>query len=336
MPNALDSMPRSLQDLPPKWAHFCLDVEKFITGDLGVTLTDKTIVTAFSGGVDSTALLLVLYYLSQKNNCRLVAVHLNHQIRPEAHADAQWVQSFCKQLKTECIIESAQITEIAKQDGIGLEEAGRNARYSLFSQVLQSHHGDLVAVGHHLDDLAEDVLMRLVRGTGWPGLSGMPGHDKVRHLIRPFLLIPKVTLTQFLTDIGVSWRVDQSNEDTRWTRNRVRHSILPLFLEENPNFMESVARLWKIGSIDTAYWEEQTADIQNMVPEAALRNAHKAKRLRLYKAALETMEGSQALAETLFKLDTAWQEKRTGATFQFPAKITATITHSGVVFSAKH
>ena len=337
MDQAPHSLPGSLQDLPPHWAHFCLKIERFITGDLDVSLSEKTLVTAFSGGVDSTALLLVLHCLSRKNNGKVVAVHLNHKLRAEADTDACWAESFCKSLGVEAVIRSVDVAELARQDGIGLEEAGRNARYALFAEVLESCGGDYLAVGHHLDDLAEDVLMRLSRGTGWPGLAGMPGYDPDRRLIRPFLLTQKAKLTQFLTDMDISWREDATNRDENWTRNRVRHAILPLFLEENPNFLESVARLWKIGSLDADYWDSELHHIDSLVSGDSLINSHKAKRLRLYKAALDNVgHGGQALADTLFKLDEAWSDKRMGATFQFPGGRTATITQSGVLFSAKH
>ena len=337
MTNAPYSLPKSLQDLPPRWAHFCLKIERFVSVDLDVALSDKTLITAFSGGVDSTALLLVLHCLCQKNGGHVVAVHLNHNLRDEADADAHWAEAFCESLGVESVIRSVDVAELARQEGIGIEEAGRNARYALFGEVLESCQGDYLAVGHHLDDLAEDVLMRLSRGTGWPGLAGMPGYDPARRLLRPFLLTPKATLTQFLTDLDIPWREDATNMDESWTRNRVRHAILPLFLEENPNFLESVARLWKIGTLDADYWGSELRQIDNLVTADVLADSHKAKRLRLYKTALDNVgDGGQALADTLFKLDEAWSEKRMGATFQFPGNRTATITQSGVVFSAKH
>ncbi len=177
--------------------------------------------------------------------------------------------------------------------------------------------------------------MRLIRGTGWPGLSGMPGIDKNRHLMRPFLLVPKSQLIEFLTALEIGWREDATNADPAWTRNRIRHDILPLLLKENPHFSESLARLWKIGKIDQEYWTEKTSGVSEVVSADRLNSTHQAERLRLYKAALSTLSGGQALADTLFKLDAAWLEQRFGAVFQFPGKKTATITTSGVVFATK-
>jgi len=336
MGDAPGTPPGSLQDLPPKWAHFCLRVERFILDELGFDLTNKTLIAACSGGADSTALLLVLHWLARRNGGRVVAVHLNHGLRPEACEDAAFVRGLCDALGVDCVIRKIDVAALAAETGTGLEEAGRNARYALFAEALAECGGDAVAVAHHLGDLAEDVLMRLVRGTGWPGLSGMAGYDPARRLLRPFLLAQKSELTGLLADIGVGWREDRSNSDKRWTRNRVRHDILPLMLEENPNFPETVARLWRVGALDADYWAGQTADAGELVPAQRLRAAHKALRLRLYKAALDALEGGQALADTLFKLDAAWTEGRIGAKFQFPGDRTAVITASGVLFSAKH
>jgi len=336
MTSAPLKIPQSLQDLPPKWAHFCLHVEKFIADDLCVDLNGKILVTAYSGGVDSTALLLVLHYLALKNGGRVIAAHLNHNLRAEADDDAKWVQFVCNAMGIECAVESKDIKTLAQKNGVGVEEFGRTVRYDFFRDLLTVNKADYVAVGHHLDDLCEDVLMRLTRGTGWPGLSGMTGYDPARNLIRPLLLTSKETLIDFLTDIGLSWREDASNADPEWMRNRIRNDVLPLFLKENPNFPESIARLWKLGRIEEHYWESQTSPTFDTIANDILKEAHQALRLRLYKASLDKLGNGQALADTLFKLDKAWQDKRVGSTFQFPGDKTATIGASGVVFSSTH
>ncbi|MFH1915207.1 MAG: tRNA lysidine(34) synthetase TilS [Pseudomonadota bacterium] len=336
MPDAPRSLPRSLQDLPPRWAHFCLGIERFVADDLGVELAGKRLAVGLSGGVDSTALLLCLRCLAARGGGRVMAAHLNHRLRPEADDDARGVADLCAALDVPCVIREVDVATVAADLGIGVEEAGRSVRYALYADVLADHGADFVALGHHLDDLAEDVLMRLARGTAWPGLAGMPGRDDARRLLRPLLLTPKVELVRFLTDLGVSWREDTTNEDERWSRNRVRASLVPLFLRENPNFLDSMARLWRVGEADRDYWSAQTARVGEQILNATLVAAHRALRLRLYKAALDRLGPGQALADTLFGLDRAWQDRRTGAVFQFPGEKTAVVTGSGVVFSAKH
>lgn len=336
MKTAPDSIPQSLQDLLPKWAHFCLYTERFITRELGVDLEGKLLLVGISGGVDSTALLMVLHYLSQRNGFKVVAVHLDHQLRPESGDDAAWVASLCEKIGVKSIIESQDVATLANESGIGTEEAGRNARYHLFEKALESESADFVALAHHLDDLSEDVLMRLMRGTGWPGLSGMPGIDPLRRLIRPFLMLPKSTLIAFVKHLTIEWREDDTNAEPDWTRNRIRNDVMPLFLKENPNFRESIGRLWKIGKIEQEYWDELTAASSDEISNEILETTHKAVRLKLYKASLDALGPGQTLASTLFGLDDAWQENRIGAVLQFPGEKTATITASGVVFSLKH
>jgi tRNA(Ile)-lysidine synthase len=336
MSDAPVNIPQSLQELLPKWAHFCLYTEKFITDELGLDLSGKRIVVGLSGGADSTALLLVLHYLCPRNDCHVVAVHLNHMLREEADAEEAWCRTLCESLSIEFISESRDIKQSAQETEVGLEEAGRNARYELFQRVLHEKQADFVALGHHRDDLSEDVLMRFIRGTGWPGLSGMAGFDPDRNLIRPFLMLPKSTLKAFLAHAGVKWLEDVSNDDPQWTRNRIRKNILPLIFEENPNFGDAVARLWKIGRIETDYWDDMTRSLSENLGNDLLEGTHKAARLRMYKARLDDLGPAQVLAHSLFKLDQAWEEKRVGAVFQFPGEKTATITASGVVFSVSH
>lgn len=328
-------IPLNLQDILPKWAHFCLYTERFITHDLGLGLKGKTIVAGISGGVDSTALLMVLHYLSSRNACRLVVAHLNHSLRPEADGDAAYVSELCSSLNIDCEVDTVDVAALASKDGIGIEEAGRNARYAFFERVRKECSANLIAVGHHLDDLCEDVLMRFIRGTGWPGLSGMTGHDQRRYLVRPFLMLPKSTLKAFVEYLGIMWREDATNHESSATRNRIRNDVLPLIMDENPNFRDAISRLWKIGRIEADYWESLTSCRSEALDNAYLQESHKAVRLRLYKSCLDSLGKGQAYAHTLFKLDEAWLDNRIGTTFQFPGDKVAKITSEGVVFSCK-
>ncbi|WP_338666879.1 tRNA lysidine(34) synthetase TilS [Pseudodesulfovibrio methanolicus] len=336
MTSAPADIPQTLQDLLPKWAHFCLYVGRFVEEELGVDLEGRRVLVGMSGGVDSTALLLVLHYLSQRVGFTVGAVHLDHQLRPESAGDASFARSLCERFGIDCTVESHDVARLAEERGVGLEEAGREARYRLYAELRAEDGYDYVALGHQLDDLSEDVLMRLIRGTGWPGLSGMPGFDPARALIRPMLLIPKSTLRAFVTHVGSGWREDASNADPSMTRNRVRNEILPLIEKENPAFWQSVARLWRIGRVEQDFWEGLEAGACEILDNSRLESLHKAERLHLYKACLVRLGPGQVLADTLFKLDEAWRDKRNTAVFQFPGDKTATITASSVVFSTKH
>lgn len=328
-------IPQTLQEILPKWAHFCLYTERFIRNQ-GVDLKKAQVIVGVSGGVDSTALLLVLKYLSVRNDCRITAAHLDHCLRPESADDSAWVSALCAAIDVEFVSRKVDVGAVAEADGIGVEEAGRNARYAFFDDVRRELAADYIAVGHHLGDLNEDVLMRFIRGTGWPGLAGMPGYAPERHLVRPFLMLPKSTLKAFVTYLGIEWREDETNAANDATRNRIRNELLPLILRENPNFPETVGRLWAIGQVESDYWDQLANGKGDALSQELLEQSHKAVRLRLYKATLDSLGPGQVLAHTLFKLDEAWGEKRVGTTFQFPGEKTATITASGIVFSVNH
>lgn len=316
-----------LQDLPPKAAHFCLGVERFVRKDLGLDPSGKRLLVALSGGADSTALLCCLRYLAPRMSVSLLAAHVDHGLRPESGQDAAFCRELCATLSVPLHETKLDVSDIARQAGIGIEEAGRQARYDFFQMILTEQNADLLLTAHHLNDLAEDALMRLIRGAGWPELAGMPAYDPQRRLLRPLLLTPGEDLREFLTLIGATWREDESNLDLAFMRNRVRHSILPLFLQENPNFLESVARLWRIARLDREFFAELRAGLgisydvrQNefSVPLEKLLSMHQAVRLRVYKALLDMLGPGQVTWKGLLNLDEATHARRTGSLFSFP------------------
>lgn len=306
-------------------------------------LSGKSVVVALSGGVDSTALLLIALLLAPRLGLEVSAAHLDHGLRPEAAAEAAAVLELCADLGVRCCLEKAPVAETARAQGIGLEEAGRTLRYAFLERVRNAQRADYILLGHHLNDLAEDVLMRLVRGAGWPGLAGMQALDAQRRLVRPLLLTPKETLREFVSTLKMSWQEDQSNSDPQFLRNRIRQRILPLFLEENPNFLQSVADLWLLARLDADYfqkageslWKQDTeAPPQGcgFLSKALLERAPQALRLRLYKHELDALGPGQALHATLRQLDAAWRARRTGKSFQFPGDKIARIEREGLRF----
>jgi tRNA(Ile)-lysidine synthase len=327
-----------LQDLPPQWARFCLNIERFVTRELHVPITDTTLVIAYSTGVDSTALLHIFHMLAPRLHLRLVGAHLDHGLRPESAREQQTARQTCSQLGIPLECARRDIATLARQQGLGLEETGRLERYAFLEEVRTRHNARYILTAHQVDDLAEDVLMRLIRGTGWPGLAGMAGVDPDRHLVRPLLQTPKQVLEQFLTHLGISWEEDASNADPCFLRNRVRSTILPLFLKENPSFLQTVHQLWQCGQADRSFWDRRVAHHlqgrKQCIP-SGLARLEKAERFRLIKHVLESMGPGQPLAASIARLDTLWQHKATGKTVQFPGNKIATITRDGIVFDWK-
>ncbi len=333
----MTALPRTLHDLPPRWAHFCLGIERFAARDLGVSLGSGRLLVGLSGGLDSSVLLLVCACLAARDQGRLAAAHLDHGLRPGSGQDAAQARDLCAALGIPFHSRRTDVAALARERGLGLEEAGRQARHELFRDVLDQDGLDWIVLGHHLDDLAEDVLLRLVRGTGWPGLSGMSGRDQGLRTLRPLLLTPKTVLRGFARDVGLAWREDESNQEPAFRRNRMRLDVLPLLLEENPRFLDSVARLWRLGRLDQDFWSRELdqAGAPALLPDDLLEASHPALRLRLYKQALDGLGPGQALADTLFLLDAAWQENRLGTVFQFPGDKLAAVTREGVRLSRK-
>ena len=229
----------------------------------------------------------------------------------------------------------------AERLGLGLEEAGRRLRYRFLFGIRTKIGADLILTGHHLNDLAEDSLMRQIRGTGWPALAGMKAWDPAQKLLRPFLLTPKERLIRFVTAGAATWREDASNRDLSFKRNRIRHDLLPVFLRENPNYLDCVAQLWRQARLDEDYWRSELERLIPLeersrqgirVPGQALHRLVPALRLRWYRDILNRLGAGQARAASLFGLERAWAREAFGKTFQFPGNKSARITAQGIHF----
>jgi tRNA(Ile)-lysidine synthase len=199
-------------------------------------------VVAVSGGADSVALLRVL---STYPDIELVVAHLNHQLRGvDSDRDAAFVESLCPQWPH--FIEAANIASLANETSENLEATARRERYAFLRRVAHRTGATWVATAHTLDDQAETVLHRLIRGAGLRGLRGIlpcrPLDDGV-NLIRPMLTASRREVIQYLQGIGQVWCEDASNADPQYTRNRIRHDLLPLLRTFNTEVSNSLARL---------------------------------------------------------------------------------------------
>ena len=334
-----------LQTLPSRLARLCLDVERFCCDSLKM-VDGNTWLLAVSGGADSTALLCIMALLAPRHGWQLHVATVDHQLRPESAGDAAFVAGLCRNWRIPCRILTADVPRLARQENLGTEEAARRARYVLLEQSRLACGATAILLGHHRSDVAEDQMLRFLRGTGWPALGGMRAEDAERHLLRPLLRTDKRVLKDLLHHYGILWREDASNADTRYTRNRLRHTVLPLLLQENPRLEDSCLNLWELAGIDGDYWQQelehhlartpwQEASGSITLPRALLRGAHAALRLRLYHRAvarLALLSGGQARSATLLALDQAWQEGRGGTTFQLPGNIMAHLKGGSIRF----
>ena len=190
-----------------------------------------TIVAGVSGGADSVCLFYILKEYCKKKNAELVVVHLNHGIREDAVADAAFVQKLCAENNVKFYLFKEDIRALAEEKSIGLEEAGRNARYAAFEKI-RTQYGkkSKIAVAHNQNDCAETTLFHLIRGSGIAGLSGiMPVRG---HIIRPLLCVERREIEEYLTQNEKTWCIDSTNAENTYTRNKIRNIVFPYLEKE--------------------------------------------------------------------------------------------------------
>lgn len=342
----------TLQRLPPALARLCLGVDRFCRRGLGLAPGSRLLL-ALSGGADSTALAVLLCLLGPRLGLSLLALCVDHGLRPESREDARHVQRVCQWLGIPCRVRREDVAARAREWGCGLEDAGRRVRYALLEEERAAVRADWIALGHHAGDLSEDVLLRLMRGAGWPGLAGMAAQDEGRRLLRPLLFTEPGELRSLLRHLDVPWREDASNTSLAFRRNRLRHEVLPLLRRENPALGRCCATLHRLGQLDGEFWEE-TLDAALaahpweeaeeggvpvlILPSALLAGLHPAGRLRLYVRALRALGQTsgahgQPRAATLLALDDALREGRGNTRFQLPGGMEAMVRGGSIRFT---
>ncbi len=224
--------------------------------------TKEKILVACSGGPDSVALLFALRTLSKPLKLKLGVAHLNHLLRPEAPKDAAFVKKLANKLKLHFSYSEVDTKTVAKDNKWSLEEAGRNLRYEFFEHVAKDEKFDKIATGHTTDDVAETVLLQLIRGTGGP--TGIPvKRDKI---IRPILWATRSDVFAFLKAKKLVYRTDPSNKGNRFTRNRVRNELLPLLEKKyNPQIRQALLRLAQIFEDEKNFLQAEAEKVINKV-----------------------------------------------------------------------
>ena len=325
----------------------CLDIEN-IARKFRVA-PDKNLLICLSGGSDSVALTALFSLLAPRRNLKLSALHINHNLRAEAEDDAKFARDLCSSLHIPYYEESVPVADIAKSSGKGLEETGRAARYQAANHLADNIGADYILLGHQLDDLCEDLVLRLLRGSGWPALAGMRRREG--RFFRPFLHVKSDVLRRFLREMNIPWRHDASNDDLSFLRNRVRHQIVPALAAENPSFTESARRLHIAANLDDEFWREYLeSSLQSALREMkrdssyclielkkeTLSSLHPAARLRLYrlivKELIRVIPGGQTRADALYQLDSALREGKSERLFQSPGNSGALLRKGSIYF----
>ena len=188
------------------------------------------VVVGVSGGADSVCLLFLLLEWQRENPMDIAVVHVDHGIRAEAGEDARYVESLCAERKIPFFLTQADVRDRARREKSSEEEAGRRTRYEAFDKAAEEWGATKIAVAHNSNDRSETQLFHLFRGSGIRGLASiLPVRDRI---IRPILCLERSEIEDFLTQQGIAYCKDATNDGDDYTRNRIRHHILP-YAEEN-------------------------------------------------------------------------------------------------------
>ncbi len=240
-------------------------LNKDTTRQLNNALSSRShILVAVSGGADSVALLHLLH-ASTPSRRRLTVAHLNHGIRGvAARRDAEFVRALASRLRLPCVVGKARVPSLAKSRGISLEMAAREARYAFLARTARKVGADCIVTAHTADDQAETILLKLVRGTGRAGLSGISATTQIEGIpvIRPMLSMTKGEVVAYLEAGKRVWSEDASNLDTVFLRNRVRHELLPLLERHyNPRIRKSLLRTADVLGAEDEWMDALTAEL---------------------------------------------------------------------------
>lgn len=260
--------------------------------------TGGRLVVGLSGGADSVCLLHVLWRLAPRYGWDLQAVHVHHGLRgAEADRDAAFAVGFAQSLGVPCQVVSFDVAAEAAKQGRSTEEMGRILRYETFAHVAGEH--GRIAVAHHANDQAETLLMRLCRGTGLLGLRGMA---PVRgNVIRPLLFCSRQEIEAYCRENGLGYQQDSTNEDTAYTRNKIRHLVLPLLEEVHGGSTAHLAETAALLAADSDFLEQAAREAYAEAKQEAspvtlscrkLSALHPALRMRVLRLAMAEALGS--------------------------------------------
>lgn len=221
----------------------------------------KPIVAGVSGGPDSLCMLDLLV----KSGMKVFVLHVNHQLRREANDEAKMVEDLCAHMNVKCMIKTADIRALAADKKISVEEAARQFRYNALFDCAQEVGAQAVLAAHNANDQAETILMHLLRGSGMSGLMGMqmrsilPMWSERIALVRPLLKTSRGEILAYCDANNLAPVYDQSNQDTKYYRNRIRLELLPELATYNPRIMELLASMSDVISVDQSFLEAEAA-----------------------------------------------------------------------------
>ena len=200
-------------------------------------LKDKKLLIAISGGIDSVVLTHLFYELEYS----ISLAHCNFRLRgKESDGDEAFVEDLAKKLDIPVFIKKFDTLQFASEEKLSVQLAARKLRYDWFNKLLQQKQYDYLLTAHHADDAVETFLINLSRGTGLDGLTGIPKQNG--KIIRPLLPFSREQIEKYAKEQNIDWREDSTNEETKYLRNKIRHKIIPILKELNPNFLNGFSK----------------------------------------------------------------------------------------------
>lgn len=262
----------------------------------------EPLVLAVSGGPDSVFIVYLALELRKIYNNTLYIAHFNHKMRAEADEEQNFVEELAQKNNCRFVCEAKDVH--AAYDGNSLEQTARRLRYDFFEKLAREFKAKKILFGHHKDDLAETVLMRIVRGSGLMGLKAMQPSTKYKRiqLIRPLLHIEKQDILDFLDSNSLEYRIDSSNQEDIFLRNKIRKDFIPLLEELNPNIKNALLNLTTTLALDYDFMNKQVLENYKSilrshsahrlkVDMSLLNKVHPALRNHLIRYCLEQLRG---------------------------------------------
>lgn len=203
-----------------------------------------------SGGADSMCMLMLFHMFKDRLKCRIRCAHFNHFMREESRADQEFVEKECSRLGIECVCGGKKVNDFFEGDS--LEQTARNLRFDFFRKCARDFQTKRIALAHNKDDVAETVLMRIIRGTALKGLRGIMPASKMKNLkiLRPLIGLNKTEITGWLQENKFSYVEDKSNREEVFLRNKIRLNLIPFLREFNPNITSALFNLGQISALD--------------------------------------------------------------------------------------
>jgi tRNA(Ile)-lysidine synthase len=230
----------------------------------------EKILVSVSGGIDSMVLLQLFLALQKRMPIEIIVAHFNHQLRgTESDGDEQFVRETARQHSLECYVETADTSQSSETQKISIQEVGRNLRYEFLTKIQRAHGFQKIATAHTADDNAETMLFNFFRGSGVQGMTGIPVERKDRLIIRPLLFASRSRILAYAREHQILSREDSSNASNKYTRNFIRHDIIPLIREQiNPNIVAALNKSSRIFAQLEAYLETVTTGLlETMIEE---------------------------------------------------------------------